>query len=114
MLQNQELELERVLANATRDFDRNYAVSQTTFNRRVAAARQVEAMKTSYDAGTQTLDMLLDAQRRLSDAEIAYYRALVDYNIAILQIHYRKGSLSEHNGILLAEGSRAGFEVRKK
>ncbi len=112
--QDEELESVHVLTNAMRDMDRNYQVSRTTFNRRVAAAKQVEAVKAAYEAGTATLDMLLDAQRRLADAEIAYYRALVDYNVAILQVHFRKGSLLERNGILLAEGTWAGFDVRNK
>lgn len=43
------------------------------------------------------------AHRRLADAEIAYHRAIVDYNVAILQVHYRKNSLLEYNGILLTE-----------
>jgi hypothetical protein len=102
---DQELELVHVLTNSLRDLDRNYQVSRTTFNRRAAAAKQAEAVKATYEMGTATLDMLLDAQRRLADAEIAYYRALVDYNLAILQVHYRKGSLLERDGILLAEGS---------
>jgi outer membrane protein TolC len=116
-LQDQELELSHVLTNSIRDLDRNYQVSRTTFNRRVAAAKQVEAVKASYDVGTATLDMLLDAQRRLADAEIAYYRALVDYNVAILQVHYRKNSLLEYNGIHLAEGpwpAKAYFDARKR
>jgi hypothetical protein len=104
--QDWELELCRVVTNSLRDLDRNYQVSRTTFHRRVAAGKQVEAVKASYETGTATLDMLLDAQRRLADAEVAYYRALVDYNVAILQVHYRKGSLLEYNGILLAEGTR--------
>jgi beta-lactamase regulating signal transducer with metallopeptidase domain len=112
--QDRELKLFRVLTNVLRDLDRNYQVSRTTFNRRVAAAKQVEAVQASYESGTATLDMLLDAQRRLADAEIAYHRALVDYNVAILQVHYRKNSLLEYNGILLTEGARAGFDVPKK
>ncbi|HXT61110.1 MAG TPA: TolC family protein, partial [Pirellulales bacterium] len=117
LLQDQELELVHVLTNSIRDLDRNYQVSQTTFNRRVAAAKQVEAVKAGYDAGTVTLDMLLDAQRRLADAEIAYYRALVDYNVAILQVHFRKNSLLEYNGVYLAEGpwpAKAYFDARKR
>ncbi|MGH7137465.1 MAG: pilus assembly protein N-terminal domain-containing protein, partial [Pirellulales bacterium] len=106
--QDQELEVAHVLTNALRDLDRNYQVTRTTFNRRVAAAKQVEAVKATYEMGTATLDMLLDAQRRLADAEIAYYRALVDYNIAILQVHYRKGSLLEYDGIMLTEGNPGG------
>ena len=83
LLQELELESVHLLTNAVRDFDRNYQVSQTTLNRRIAAAKELEAVKARYDAGEMTLDMLLDAQRRLADAEIGYYRALVDYNIAI-------------------------------
>lgn len=113
LLQDQELELLHVLTNSIRDLDRNYQVTVTTSNRRTAAAKQVEAVKASYDAGTTTADMLLDAQRRLADAEIAYFRALVDYNIAILQVHFRKGSLLDRNGILLAEGTSAGSDARK-
>jgi beta-lactamase regulating signal transducer with metallopeptidase domain len=105
LVQDQELELKHVLTNSIRDLDRNYQVSRTTLNRRVAAAAQVEAVKAAYEVGTATLDMLLDAQRRLADAKIAYHRALVDYNVAILQVHYRKGSLLQHNGILATEGT---------
>ncbi|HEV3023959.1 MAG TPA: TolC family protein, partial [Pirellulales bacterium] len=117
LMQDQELELAHQMTNSIRDLDRNYQVSVTTFNRRVAAARQVEAVNAAYQVGTATLDMLLDAQRRLADAEIAYYRALVDYNVAILQVHYRKNSLLEYNGIQLAEGpwpAKAYFDARKR
>jgi outer membrane protein TolC len=116
-LQDQELELSHVLTNSIRDIDRNYQVSRTTFNRRVAAAKQVEAVRATYEVGTATLDQLLDAQRRLADAEIAYYRALVDYNVAILQVHYRKNSLLEYDGIYLSEGpwpAKAYFDARKR
>ncbi|HUY89990.1 MAG TPA: M56 family metallopeptidase [Pirellulales bacterium] len=113
LLEEQELELVHVLTNSVRDLDRNYQVSVTTFNRRAAAAKQVEAVKAGFNAGTVTLDMLLDAQRRLADAEIAYYRALVDYNVAILHVHFRKGSLLERNGILLVEETRVDFDLRK-
>jgi beta-lactamase regulating signal transducer with metallopeptidase domain len=112
--QDRELKLFHVLTNVLRDLGRNYQVSRTTFNRRAAAAKQVEAVQASYESDTATLDMLLDAQRRLADAEIAYYRALVDYNVAILQVHYRKYTLLEYDGILLTEGPRAGFGVPKK
>lgn len=111
---DQELELAHMLINSIRDLDRNYQVNRTTFNRRVTAQAQVETVQSAYDAGTATVDMLLDAERRSADAQIAYYRALVDYNVAILQVHYRKNSLLEHNGILLAEGIGAGIDGRKK
>jgi outer membrane protein TolC len=107
-LQDEELEASHALVEAVRNVDTNFALSQTNFNRRVAAERQVEAVQAAYDAGTVTFDQLLDAQRRRADAESAYYRSLVDYNRSISQLHYRKGSLLEYNGVFLAEGPWPG------
>ncbi|MBM3955523.1 MAG: TolC family protein [Planctomycetes bacterium] len=107
-LQDEELEASHALVEAVRNVDTNFALSQTNFNRRVAAERQVEAVQAAYDAGTVTFDQLLDAQRRRADAESAYYRAIVDYNRSISQLHFRKGSLLEFNGVFLAEGPWPG------
>ncbi|HEX7447645.1 MAG TPA: M56 family metallopeptidase [Pirellulales bacterium] len=111
---DQEAKFVQVLTNAVRDLDRNYQVSITMGNRRESATKQLEVVQSAYDAGTATLDMLFDAQRRLADAEIAYYRALVDFNVAIMQVHFRKNTLLEYNGILLTEGGSAGSDVREK
>jgi len=117
VLQDQELELTHQLSEAIRNLDRFYTISQTNFNRRVAAARQVEAVQAAYETETVTLDTLLDAQRRLADAQAAFYRSLVDYNLAIRDVHLRKGSLLEFNGVFLAEGpwpAKAYFDATKR
>jgi outer membrane protein TolC len=117
ILQDQELELSHQLADAIRDVDTNYTLAQTNFNRRVAAEQQVEAVKAAYDAGTVTLDLLLEAQRNRADAEAAYYRSLTDYNKAIMLLHARKGSLLEYNGVFLAEGpwpAKAYFDAKRR
>jgi hypothetical protein len=108
-LQDEELEASHALVEAVRNVDANFALSQTNFNRRVAAERQVEAVQAAYDAGTVTLDQLLDAQRRRAEAESSYARAIVDYNRSISQLHFRKGSLLEYNGVFLAEGPWPGM-----
>ena len=116
-LQDEELEASHALVEAVRNVDTNFALSQTNFNRRVAAERQVEAVQAAYDAGTVTLDQLLDAQRRRAEAESTYYRAIVDYNRSISQLHYRKGSLLEYNGVFLAEGpwpGKAYFDAHRR
>jgi hypothetical protein len=46
----------------------------------------------------------LDAQRRRAQAQIDYYRSIVDYNKSIADVHFRKGSLLEFNNVTLAEG----------
>jgi len=117
ILQDQELELSHQLADAIRNLDRGYTLSETNFNRRIAAQHQVNAVEAAYETDTVTLDVLLDAQRRLADAESAYYRSLVDFNLAIMSVHLRKGSLLEYNGVLLAEGpwpGKAYFDARKR
>ena len=116
-LQDEELEASHALVEAARNADTNFALSQTNFNRRVAAERQVEAVQAAYDASTVTLDQLLDAQRRRAEAESAYYRSLVDYNRSIAQYHFRKGSLLEYNGVFLAEGpwpGKAYFDAHRR
>jgi outer membrane protein TolC len=117
ILQDLELEISHQLGDAIRDIDLNYGLTQTNFNRRVAAEAEVQAVQASYEVQRVTLDLLLDAQRRRAEAESAYYRSLVDYNRAIMNAHYRKGSLLEYDGVYLAEGpwpAKAYFDALRQ
>jgi outer membrane protein TolC len=117
ILQDQELELSHALANAVRVLNTSYTLMQTNFNRVVAAQRQVEALDELFRLGTITVDLVLDAQRRLADALTSAYRAQADYNAAIAQVHFRKGSLLEYNGVYLAEGpwpGKAYFDAHRR
>lgn len=114
VLQDLELEVSHQLGDAIRDVDHNYGVVHTNFNRRVASQDEVDAVNAIYDSGSVTLDLLLDAQRRRAEAESAYYRSLVDFNRAIMRVHFRKGTLLEYNGVYLAEGpwpNKAKFDA---
>lgn len=104
VFEDMELEVSHQLADAIQDVEAEYTLTQSNLNRIRAAVREVESIQAAYDAGAATLDRLLDAQRRRSDAEVSYYQSLADFNLAIMQVHYRKGSLLDHNAILLAEG----------
>ncbi|MEX2091774.1 MAG: TolC family protein [Pirellulales bacterium] len=108
LLQDLELEISHQLGDSIRDVDLNYGLSQTNFNRRVASEMEVQAVDAAYKADRVTLDLLLDAQRRRAEAESAYYRSLIDYNKAIMNVHFRKGSLLDYNGVYLAEGPWPG------
>lgn len=113
-LQDEELEVSHEIGDAVRNLEYNYAVAQTNFNRRVATEKQVEAVQAAFDAETVTLDLLLNAQQQRADAEVTYYRTLVDYVRGIVQVHYRKGSLLEYNGVYLSEGpwpAKAQFDA---
>ncbi|QDS97431.1 TolC family protein [Adhaeretor mobilis] len=117
VLQDLELEISHQLGDSVRDVAHNYGVVKTNFNRRVATQDQVEAVEAIYDSGSVTLDLLLEAQRQRAEAESAYYRSLVDFNRAIMRVHYRKGSLLEYNGVYLAEGpwpGKAQFDALRR
>jgi outer membrane protein TolC len=108
VVQEMELEVSHQLGDAVRDVDLNYGTAQTYFNRRQAADDEVEAVEVLYDVGQIVIDRVLDAQARQAEAESQYYRSLVDYNRAIMRLHYAKGSLLEYNGVYLAEGPWPG------
>lgn len=117
LLSDLELEISHQLGDSIRDVDLNYNLTQTNFNRRVAAEAEVQAVNASYLANRVTFDLLLDAQRRRSEAESAYYRSLVDYNRSIMNVHYRKGSLLDYDGVYLAEGewpAKAYFDAMRQ
>jgi len=115
-LQDLELEISHQLADARRQLIYNYDVTQTNFNRTLAADRQVEAQTAAYESGTVTLDQLLEAQRRRAEAETSFFRTLLDYQRAIITVHYRKGSLLEYNNVYLQEGpwpEKAAFDAHR-
>jgi outer membrane protein TolC len=117
VLQEEELEMVHGLSSAIRTLDRTYQLTETNFNRLIAARVNVEAVRAAYETDTVTLDLLLDAQRRLAVAMSDYFRSLIDYNLAIRTVHYRKGSLLEYNNVYLAEGpwpGKAYFDARKR
>jgi outer membrane protein TolC len=117
LLEDLELEISHQISDAIRDIDFNYQTTQTRFNGRVASQDEVDAVRTVYESGRVPIDLLLDAQRRRAEAESNYYRSLVDYNRAIMRVHYRKGSLLEYNGVYLAEGpwpGKAHFDALRR
>lgn len=104
ILKEQEQQIVHDLSNALAEKERAYSALQTTFNRRRAAVLQVEALRARFDSGRATVDEILDAQRRLAEAESAHYLARVEYTVAIKNIQVEKGSLFDYNAIALVDG----------
>lgn len=113
ILEEQEKQVAHDLSQAVAETERAYRTSQTSYNRRMAAMQHLEALENSYkDADenekTRLLDLLLDAQRRLADAETSYYRGLLEYSLGIKNVHLQKGSLLDFNEVYLSEGPWPG------
>ena len=116
-LRETELEVSHQVAYAVRDMEDNLALSETNFNRRMAAQREVDAVKASFENGQIAINVLLDAQRSLAQAESDYFRSVTNYAKSISQVHFRKGSLLEYNGVYLTEGpwpAKAYFDARRR
>jgi len=121
VLQEQELGLVQLLAEAYRNMDESYIRAQTNLNRLLAAQRELDGYKERERVGLPVrqaaLNFILDSQRRVAEAEVDYFRALIDYNLAIATFHYHKGSLLEYNGVYLAEGpwpQKAYFDALRR
>lgn len=117
ILQEQELETVHNLSDLYADLDRTYHLVSEYLALLRYARQEVSAVQASFDSGKTTLFEVLDAQQKLADAETSYYRMVIDYNVAIMNLNYRKGSLLEYNGITLAEGpwpTKAYFDANTR
>ena len=117
ILREQELELKYQLEDSFREISLAHQQMQSTLAAYQAANEEVYAVQAAVDVGKTTLDQLLQAQRRQSEAETGYHSSVVDYNLAIMMLHYRKGSLLEYNNVCLMEGSwpsKAYFDAKRR
>jgi outer membrane protein TolC len=104
LLADQQSGVVHQVAEAIAELDRAYEVSQTAYNRLIATQEQLAATKAAFEADKAPLDLFLEAQRRLAEAESRYYRSLVEHAVALKNVHYAKGTLLDFDGVHLAEG----------
>lgn len=104
LLAEQEREVTHDLSNAVADKDRAFAVVETSYNRRLAAMEQLSSVQAAYDADNAPLNLVLDAQRNLADAESHYHRSLVEYMLAVKNVQFEKGTLLDYSEVYLSEG----------
>jgi hypothetical protein len=109
VLREQENQIVHDISNAHADVDRAYRALETSFNRRRASRLQVEALQAKFDSGKTTVDEVLDAQRRLADADSAHFAARVEYTLAIRNVYLETGALLDYNGIWLVDGVQPRF-----
>ncbi|WP_425396864.1 TolC family protein [Aeoliella sp.] len=104
ILRDQQRGVVYAASNSIAELDRALVVSQTSFNRLEASREQLAAVTAAFESDKVSLDLLLEAQRRVSDSETNYYRTLAEYAVAIKNVHFTKGTLLEYDGVYLAEG----------
>ncbi len=112
ILKEQKRDVVFGLSNAIADAQRSFSVVQAQYNRFQAAERQIEALSRLEEAGETSVDLKLEAQRRVLDTEILYHQATVDYMLALRNVYYETGTLLDYNNVFLAEGPSPAGAVR--
>ncbi len=125
ILQDQELEVSHLLADAYRDLQSDHELVRARFNSWMSAKRETYYVRTRIEvgqgvqiqAGRDLYRDLRDATRREAQAEKEYYRAVVNYNRSIANVHFRKGSILEYNSVYLAESlwpGKAYYDAKER
>jgi len=101
-------ETERTISHELRaaftELDRAYAVTRSRYNQRIASFTRLRAERLRNERGQTDLDLVLSAQRQAVAAESEYYRALVEYNLALVDVHFARGTLLDYLDVSLTEG----------
>lgn len=102
VLATQELEISHELADAFQNISLHYANMRSNFQRRRAEHERVNIYK-KREGTLDIADIVLRAISDRAQADLAYYDSLIQYNQAITNLEFRKGTLLEYNHIYLAE-----------
>lgn len=103
LLREQERQILHDLSAVVADCDRAYAQTQTNMNRYLAAKDALDAINVSQSKGLQVvLEQLLDAQRRLSEAQSRYFLSAAEYTVATKNVEFEKGTLLRSANLLIA------------
>lgn len=101
-----ELDIGHELAQSFQQAARSFTTARSHWNRMIAAQEQVDLIEEESrlrETTPEAIDLLLRAHMTLRDARLAYYASIIDYNKAMTDIEYRKGTLLKYDNVHLAE-----------
>jgi outer membrane protein TolC len=106
ILREQEREVVHDLSNAIADAARAFEACENALNRLNSASSVLSAYEAQKENDLPVdVDRLLDAQRRVVDAEIRYFQARTEYAVAIKNVHMEKGSLMGYAELNILDGA---------
>jgi outer membrane protein TolC len=99
LLREQKRQIINDLSDAFQDVDRARKSYELQYNRLDSALAQYTAVQETNLQKKAPFNLVLEAQRRVLDAQISFYRSQVEYTLAIRNVHFEKGSLFEFASI---------------
>lgn len=110
VLKDQEKKAHNILARQYRQVIESYKTIEIQRSRRQTLAQELRLLADKVAVGTidptsrRFGDSLLDAQRLWALALSDEYQAIVDYNSALAQFEFTKGTIQQHDQVYVAEG----------
>jgi len=112
ILREQERVVHYGLSNAVNESSRSFDNMKLQEKRLDAIVAQLNALNQKrLDGDKPELDVELETHRRLLDARLRFHQAQVEYQLALRNVHFEKGSLLAYNNIGLSESvaTTAGY-----
>ena len=104
-LKNEENKAISFLDRAYRDLIDKHKTIQAQRARRIGSAEELRVREQLIKGGQGIPNpFLLDAQRRFATALNAEYQAIVQYNTALAVFQFAKGTIMQHNNVVINEG----------
>lgn len=114
ILKEQQREIVSHLSGAIADVARAFQSVQNNLNQYLAAQNYFAALENQKQVQGLEVepDRLLDAQRRLVNAEIQFFRARAEYAVALKNFQYEKGALLIYKDLRIAGSGPAPESFR--
>jgi outer membrane protein TolC len=109
VLEEQEKQILHDLGSAVRQSEQYGSSVEIAFNRMKAALDTVKARQAGFQADKVTLDLLLESQRRLAEAQTAFYRSQVNLQLAQESVHRESGNLLTSHSISFGQSEMASL-----
>ncbi|MBI3863882.1 MAG: TolC family protein [Planctomycetia bacterium] len=105
LLAEQERQIVHDLTNSLAEIDRAYSVCQTNLLRFQTTSQVVDILLQRLKSNeTVDFDRLLDAQRRMVDAESSFYLSQVEFEVAAKNVYYERNALLDYYGLAAVDG----------
>lgn len=108
VLREQQRQILHDLGAAYTEVDRALVGIGTSYNIRVAALEELEPKRLRVEEGKDQVFFLLDAQQRTATAESGFYRAVIDYNLALTDLTWTTGDMLRQYHVVVEEAAWSG------
>lgn len=103
LLHREELEVVSQLGEAVATMQRAHAGLVNSAYQNQAAYEYFAATKSAFEADQIPLEQWTTARTRLAEVHSKFHRNLVNYAVAVKEVHRQKGALLQVHGVLLME-----------